>query len=34
MSKQWIFVGLVVAGLAGGAMIMTQLGNVVMPVAV
>ena len=34
MSKQWIFVGLVVAGLAGGAIIMTQLGNEVKPVAV
>ena len=27
MSKQWIFVGLVVAGLAGGAIIMTQVGK-------
>ena len=34
MSKQWVFVGLVVAGLAGGAIIMTQLGNEVTPVAV
>ena len=34
MSKQWIFVGLVLAGLAGGAIIMTQLGNEVKPVAV
>jgi cytochrome c biogenesis protein CcmG, thiol:disulfide interchange protein DsbE len=34
MTKQWIFVGLVVAGLAGGALIMTQLGNEVKPVAV
>lgn len=34
MSKQWIFVGLVVAGLAGGAIIMTQLGTEVKPVAV
>src|SRR6185295_1085327 len=34
MSKQWLFVGLVLAGLAGGATIMTQLGNEVKPVAV
>jgi cytochrome c biogenesis protein CcmG, thiol:disulfide interchange protein DsbE len=34
MTKQWIFVGLVVAGLAGGAIIMTQLGSEVKPVAV
>jgi thiol-disulfide isomerase/thioredoxin len=34
MTKQWIFVGLVVAGLAGGALIMTQLGDEVKPVAV
>ena len=34
MSKQWIFVGLVVAGLAAGATIMTQLGTEVQPVEV
>ena len=34
MSKQWIFVGLVLAGLAGGAIIMTRLGSEVKPVAV
>ena len=34
MTRQWIFVGLVVAGLAGGAIIMTRLGNEVKPVAV
>ena len=34
MSKQWIFVGLVVAGVAAGATIMTQVGSEVAPVQV
>lgn len=34
MSKQWIFVGIVVAGLAAGATIMTWVGREVAPVAV
>jgi peroxiredoxin len=34
MSKQWIFVGLIVVGVAAGATIMTQVGREVRPVAV
>jgi cytochrome c biogenesis protein CcmG, thiol:disulfide interchange protein DsbE len=34
MSKQWIFVGLVVAGVAAGATIMTRVGSEVAPVEV
>jgi cytochrome c biogenesis protein CcmG, thiol:disulfide interchange protein DsbE len=34
MSKQWIFVGLVLGGLATGALIMTRVGSEVRPVAV
>jgi cytochrome c biogenesis protein CcmG, thiol:disulfide interchange protein DsbE len=34
MSKQWIFVGLVVAGVAAGATIMTKVGSEVSPVEV
>lgn len=34
MSKQWIFVGLVVAGVAAGATIMTKVGSEVAPVEV
>jgi cytochrome c biogenesis protein CcmG/thiol:disulfide interchange protein DsbE len=34
MSKQWIFVGLVVAGVAAGATIMTKVGSEVGPVEV
>jgi peroxiredoxin len=34
MSKQWIFVGLIVAGVAAGATIMTRVGSEVAPVAV
>lgn len=34
MSKQWIFVGLIVVGVAAGATIMTQVGREVTPVAV
>jgi peroxiredoxin len=34
MSKQWVFVGLIVAGVAAGATIMTQVGREVKPVAV
>ncbi|HKT59825.1 MAG TPA: TlpA disulfide reductase family protein [Gemmatimonadales bacterium] len=34
MSKQWIFVGLVVAGVAAGATIMTRVGSEVAPVQV
>jgi cytochrome c biogenesis protein CcmG, thiol:disulfide interchange protein DsbE len=34
MSKQWIFVGLIVAGVAAGFTIMTQVGREVRPVAV
>ncbi len=33
MSKQWIFVGLIVAGVAAGATIMTKVGSEVAPVA-
>jgi cytochrome c biogenesis protein CcmG, thiol:disulfide interchange protein DsbE len=34
MSRQWIFAGLIVAGLAAGATIMTRVGSEVAPVAV
>ena len=34
MSKQWIFVGLVIAGVAAGATIMTRVGSEVAPVQV
>jgi cytochrome c biogenesis protein CcmG, thiol:disulfide interchange protein DsbE len=34
MSKQWVFVGLVVAGVAAGATILTKVGSEVAPVAV
>ena len=34
MSKQWIFVGLVVAGVAAGVTIMTKVGSEVAPVEV
>ena len=34
MSKQWIFVGLILAGVATGATIMTTVGREVAPVAV
>ena len=34
MSKQWIFVGLVIAGVAAGATIMTKVGSEVAPVEV
>jgi peroxiredoxin len=34
MSKQWIFVGLIVAGVAAGATIMTRVGSEVAPVEV
>ena len=34
MSKQWIFVGLIVAGVAAGATIMTKVGSEVAPVQV
>jgi cytochrome c biogenesis protein CcmG, thiol:disulfide interchange protein DsbE len=34
MSKQWVFVGLVVAGVAAGATIMTKVGSEVAPVEV
>ena len=34
MSKQWIFVGLIVAGVAAGATIMTRVGSEVAPVQV
>jgi peroxiredoxin len=34
MSKQWIFVGLVIAGVAAGATIMTRVGSEVAPVEV
>jgi cytochrome c biogenesis protein CcmG/thiol:disulfide interchange protein DsbE len=34
MSKQWAFVGLIVAGVAGGAAIMTKVGSEVAPVEV
>jgi cytochrome c biogenesis protein CcmG, thiol:disulfide interchange protein DsbE len=34
MSKQWVFVGLVVTGVAAGATILTQVGREVAPVAV
>jgi cytochrome c biogenesis protein CcmG, thiol:disulfide interchange protein DsbE len=34
MSKQWVFAGLIVAGLAGGATIMTKVGSEVAPVQV
>ena len=34
MSKQWIFVGLVVAGIVAGATIMTRVGSEVEPVQV
>ena len=34
MSKQWIFVGLVIAGIAAGATIMTRVGSEVAPVEV
>lgn len=34
MSKQWIFVGLIVAGVAAGATILTQVGSEVAPVQV
>ena len=34
MSKQWIFVGLVVAGIVAGATIMTRVGSEVEPVEV
>src|SRR6476620_2011246 len=34
MSKQWIFVGLIVAGVAAGATILTRVGSEVAPVQV
>jgi cytochrome c biogenesis protein CcmG, thiol:disulfide interchange protein DsbE len=34
MSKQWIFVGLIVGGIAAGATIMTRVGSEVRPVEV
>lgn len=34
MSKQWVFVGLVIAGVAAGATIMTKVGSEVAPVQV
>ncbi|HET8833617.1 MAG TPA: TlpA disulfide reductase family protein [Gemmatimonadales bacterium] len=34
MSKQWIFVGLIIAGVAAGATIMTRVGSEVAPVEV
>lgn len=34
MSKQWIFVGLIIAGVAAGATIMTRVGSEVAPVQV
>ena len=34
MSKQWIFVGLIVAGVAGGVTILTRVGSEVAPVQV
>ena len=34
MSKQWVFAGLIVAGVAGGATVMSKVGSEVSPVQV